>query len=75
MYLDIVHKVGLAVGDIHKVRETASLAQLDSHLQLIIGSYESFPLFLRKKMYKSSVVVRLDKKSNIMQKVSWFENF
>ncbi|RDD39278.1 Transient receptor potential cation channel subfamily A member 1 [Trichoplax sp. H2] len=63
--------VGLAVGDIHEVRESANLDQLDGQLQVIIGSYEAFPLFLKKKMYKSTLIFRIDQNTGLFKRRQW----
>ncbi|RDD35928.1 Transient receptor potential cation channel subfamily A member 1, partial [Trichoplax sp. H2] len=63
--------IGLAVGDINEVKETASLNQAKNHFQLIIGSYESYPMFIKKIIHSPGLTIRKDKHSSYSQKQIW----
>ncbi|RDD41698.1 Transient receptor potential cation channel subfamily A member 1 [Trichoplax sp. H2] len=63
--------IGLAVGDINEVRETASLNLAKSQYESIIGIYESYPIYLKKVLYSPGLIVRKDKNSSYLQKQTW----
>lgn len=63
--------MGLAVGDIAKVRSSASLARVKLDLEVITDLQDyRFPMWIRKRLYRPSLVVQIDKKSGYLKRVN-----
>ena len=67
-------QVGLAVGDIAKIRKSADLALIKLDLEVItdLQGYR-FPMWMRKRLYRPSLVIQIDKKSGYFKRVKIME--
>ncbi|RDD36842.1 Transient receptor potential cation channel subfamily A member 1 [Trichoplax sp. H2] len=64
--------VGLAVGDIAKIRKSADLALTKLDLEVIIDlqSYR-FPAWIQRRLYKPSLAIQIDKNSGYLKRREW----
>lgn len=62
--------MGLAVGDIAKIRKSANLALIKFDLEVItdLQAYR-FPIWIRKRLYRPSLVIQIDKNSGYFKRV------
>ena len=51
-------QVGLAVGDIEAIRKTASLRALIDQVLLVDHMMKSYPKFILRRIYKSSLEIK-----------------
>ncbi|RDD36841.1 Transient receptor potential cation channel subfamily A member 1, partial [Trichoplax sp. H2] len=64
--------VGLAVGDIAKIRKSADLALIKLDLEAIIDLQNyRFPAWIQRRLYKPSLVIQIDKDSGYFKRREW----
>ncbi|RDD41697.1 Transient receptor potential cation channel subfamily A member 1 [Trichoplax sp. H2] len=64
--------VGLAVGDIAKVRQSADLAIIRMDIKFILDlQHYHFPSCVRNKLYKPSLILHVDNNSKLFERRDW----